>query len=58
VKEVQRVSIDRAQGHRWIPSDDAHAVRVIRQIDQQAMKMDIFNTMKGKRRRLIGAAPK
>jgi hypothetical protein len=29
-------------------------VRVIRQIDQQAMKEDIFGTMKGTKRRLEG----
>ena len=55
-KRRTRASIAREKGHRWTKSDDPGAVRVIRQIDQEAMKRDIFNTMKGKPTRLIGAA--
>jgi len=36
------------QGYRWSKTDSPATVRVIQQIDQQAMKMDLFNTMKGK----------
>jgi hypothetical protein len=43
------------KGYRWSTTDDPTTVRVIRQIDQKAMQLDIFNTMKGEKRRLIGA---
>ena len=42
--------------YRWTKTKRPTTVRVIRQIDQQAMKEDIFNTMKGNKRRLVGAA--
>jgi chitodextrinase len=58
IKETEPVVVaGREQGYRWTRTDGATAVRVIRQIDQQAMKEDIFNTMKGQNRRLIGAGP-
>jgi hypothetical protein len=41
--------------YRWTKTERATRVRVIRQIDQQAMKEDIFNTMKGRKQGLIGA---
>ena len=44
------------KGYRWSKTDQPTTVHVIRQIDQQAMKNDIFDTMKGKKRSLIGAA--
>ena len=42
-------------GYRWIHSDRPTSVRVIREIDQAAMKRDIFATMKGHPTRLLGA---
>jgi hypothetical protein len=45
------------EGYRWTKSDSPTSVRVIREIDQAAMKADIFNTMKGKPTKLIGVAP-
>ena len=56
VKETEPVVVaGREEGYRWTRTQGAAAVRVIRQIDQQAMKEDIFNTMKGRKRGLIGA---
>jgi inosine-uridine nucleoside N-ribohydrolase len=56
VKETEPVVVGGPdQGYRWTQTDEETSVRLIRQIDQQAMKEDIFNTMKGKKRRLIGA---
>lgn len=43
------------KGYRWSVTDGPTTVRVIRQIDQKAMQLDIFNTMKGKKQHLIGA---
>ena len=55
VKQTQRVTVGGAERkHRWARSDGASAVRVIRQIDQRAMQLDLFNSMKGKPARLIG----
>ncbi len=42
------------QQYAWTRSDDPDAVHVIREIDQQAMQRDLFDTMKGKPTRLIG----
>ena len=57
VKESEPVTVAGPQrGYRWTKTDKPTSVRVIRQIDQQAMKLDIFNSMKGKPTRLIGAA--
>lgn len=57
VKETEPVTVaGPEQGYRWSRTDKASSVRVIRQIDQQAMKEDIFGTMKGKKQRLVGAA--
>ena len=39
------------KGYRWTKTERTTNVRVIRQIDQQAMKEDIFRTMKGAKRR-------
>ena len=56
VKQTERVTVGGAdRKHRWTRSDGASAVRVIRQIDQRAMQLDMFNSMKGKPTRLIGA---
>lgn len=58
IKETEPVVVaGRERGYRWIRTDGATTVRVIRQIDQQAMKEDIFNTMQGHTRRLISAGP-
>jgi len=55
VKETEPVTVGGPkEGYRWTKTDQPTAVRVIRQIDVEAMKRDIFDTMKGKPRRLIG----
>jgi inosine-uridine nucleoside N-ribohydrolase len=55
VKEVELVNVGGPDvDYRWKKTDGPSSVRVIRQIDQSAMKMDIFNTMKGQRQRLLG----
>ncbi len=59
VKEVEPVTVAGAdQKHAWRRAERPSSVRVIRQIDQQAMKQDIFQTIKGHERRLIGAPTK
>jgi inosine-uridine nucleoside N-ribohydrolase len=59
VKEAEPVTVGGPrEGYRWRKTDRPTSVRVIRQIDQQAMKMDIFQTMKGKARCLIGVKRK
>lgn len=46
--KTEYVSIDGPDDkYRWIHSDSQTNVRLIREIDQQAMKEDIFNTLKG-----------
>jgi len=55
VKETEPVTVAGPDGgYRWTKTDRPTTVRVIRQIDQEAMKTDIFDTMKGKPTRLIG----
>jgi hypothetical protein len=55
IKEVERVVIAGPdQDYAWTRSEDPNAVHVIREIDQQAMQRDLFDTMKGKPTRLIG----
>jgi len=59
VKETEPVVVDGPEkGYRWTKTEQATSVRVIRQIDQQAMKEDIFGTMKGAKRRLRGRGGK
>jgi hypothetical protein len=59
VKEVELVNVGGPDvDYRWTKTDGPSSVRVIRQIDQSAMKMDIFNTMKGQRQRLLGVGYK
>jgi len=56
IKQTEQVTVGGAdQKHRWTRSDGPGTVRVIRQIDQRAMQLDMFNSMKGKPTRLIGA---
>jgi len=56
IKETEPVTVAGPDGgYKWKKADGPTTVRVIRQIDQAAMKADIFDTMKGKPRRLIGA---
>ena len=58
VKEFEPVTVAGPDGgYRWTKTDDPTTVRVIRQIDQDAMKADVFGTMKGKPTRLIGVPP-
>ena len=53
VKEIEPVVVGGPEkGYRWTKTERATSVHVIRQIDQQAMKEDIFGTMKGAKRRL------
>ncbi len=55
IKEVERVTVaGPTEGYAWTRNEDPQAVRVIREIDQQAMQRDLFETMKGKRTRLVG----
>lgn len=55
IKEVEGVDVSGPdQQYAWTHSDDPKAVHVIREIDQQAMQRDLFDTMKGKPTRLIG----
>ena len=57
IKEVERIDVaGSTEGYAWTRSDDPQAVRVIREIDQQAMQRDLFDTMKGKPTRLVGVA--
>jgi hypothetical protein len=56
IKETEPVAVaGPEQGYRWTATNEPGSVRVIREIDQQAMKEDIFGTMKGTKRSLIGA---
>jgi len=54
VKSVERVCIGVEDFHPFEKCDKPNAVRVIRKIDFQAMREDIFRTMSGRPRRLIG----
>jgi inosine-uridine nucleoside N-ribohydrolase len=54
VKQTEPVVVAGPQnGYRWTRTDQPTAVRVIRQIDQKAMQLDLFNSMKGQPTRLI-----
>ncbi len=49
VKEFEHVTVGGPdEDYRWSATDEATNVKVIREIDQEAMKRDIFDTMKGK----------
>jgi inosine-uridine nucleoside N-ribohydrolase len=55
IKEVENVTVAGPDGqYTWTRSDDPNSVHVIREIDQQAMQRDLFDTMKDKPTRLIG----
>jgi len=59
VKQKEPITIaGPKQGYRWTKTDQHASVYVIRQINQEAMKADIFNTMKGRPTRLIGEPPR
>ncbi|MFW6163000.1 MAG: hypothetical protein ACODAJ_09540, partial [Planctomycetota bacterium] len=59
LKEVEPVTVGGPdKGYRWTKTDEPTPVRVIRQVDQAAMKRDLFDTLKGKPRRLIGVPPR
>ena len=59
IKQTEYVTVaGPEQGYRWTKTDEKTSVRVLRQIDQQAMKEDIFNTIKGTKQKLIGASSK
>jgi hypothetical protein len=56
IKQTQPILVaGPKKGYRWLATDGPASVRIIRHIDEKAMQMDIFNTMKNKKRRLIGA---
>ncbi|MHC4109777.1 MAG: PKD domain-containing protein [Planctomycetota bacterium] len=53
VKQTEPVVVNGSEkGYRWLKTEGDTSVWVIRQIDQQAMKEDIFRTMKGIKKRL------
>ncbi len=55
IKDTEPVTVAGPKGgYRWTKTDQPTSVRVIRQIDQEAMKRDLFDTLKGKPTRLIG----
>ncbi|MBN1420860.1 MAG: PKD domain-containing protein [Planctomycetes bacterium] len=55
IEEVERVTVGGPDaGYAWTRSDAPDAVRVIRRIDQRAMRRDLFDTMDGKPTRLAG----
>ncbi len=55
IKEIEPVRVQGPrEGYRWVKAEGTSKVLVVRQIDQEAMKKDIFATLKGKCRSLIG----
>ena len=53
VKKTEPVTVGGPEKkYRWTMAKQPTKVRVIRQIDQQAMKEDIFKTMEGAKQRL------
>ena len=55
VKQTEPVTVaGPKEKYRWTKADGPTNVRVIRQIDQEAMKADIFRTMKGEATKLVG----
>lgn len=59
VKNAEPVGIAGPEnGYRWIPADSESVVRVIRTIDETAMKRDLFETLKGRPIRLHGVSAK
>jgi len=55
LKEVEPVTVaGPTGGYRWSKTEEPTNVRVIRQINQEAMKRDLFDTLNGKPTRLIG----
>ncbi len=55
VKRTEWVAVAGPESdYAWTPSEAPTSVRVIREIDQDAMKQDIFETMKGRATALIG----
>ena len=54
IKETEPVVVGGlADQLRWKGTDEPTRVRVIREIDQAAMKKDIFDTLNGKPRNMI-----
>ena len=55
VKETEFVTVGGPnEGYRWTKAAKPGSVRVIRQIDQRAMQLDLFNSMKGRPTNLVG----
>ena len=56
VRETEPVIVAGPEdGYRWSRTDQPTTVRVIRQIDQKAMQMDLFESMKGRPTSLLGS---
>ncbi len=59
IKETEPITVlGTSEQHRWLRASGESPVLLIRQIDQAAMKQDIFDTMKGKPHRMIGVTGK
>jgi PKD domain/Inosine-uridine preferring nucleoside hydrolase len=57
VKETEFVTVaGPSEGYRWTKAEKPGSVRLIRQIDQKAMQMDLFNSMKGRPTKLVGVS--
>ena len=55
IKETEPVVVAGPQdGYRWTRTEQPTSIQVIRQIDQKAMQMDLFNSMKGRPTPLSG----
>lgn len=55
VKETEFVTVAGPnEGYRWTKAEKPDSVRVIRQIDQKAIQLDLFNSMKGRPTKLVG----
>ena len=55
VKRTEWVTVAGPEAdYAWTLSEEPTTVRVIREIDQEAMKQDIFRTMKGDPKKLLG----
>lgn len=54
VKQTEFITVaGPKEGYRWTKADQPTSVRVIRQIDQKAMQLDLFDTMKGRPTKLL-----
>jgi PKD repeat protein len=57
VKEIEYVTQNGPdEGYTWVHTDTPTNIKIIREIDQEAMKTDLFNTLKGRPQHLQKAA--